>query len=220
MNEACKAFQYPVVSGNVSLYNETNGEAIPPTPAVGGVGLIPNLEHFATLKGAKEGDTLILIGDTLGWLGASIYLSVMLSREDGAPPPVNLETEKMNGDYIRKLIRNRRVHAAHDCSDGGLAIAACEMAFASNIGLTLAAPAEGTRHGWLFGEDQGRYLLSVEENSVNPIISTAHSKGISAQVVGRVGGDRIIANGGFDVSLEGLRQKHESWLPELMASKT
>jgi len=219
MNEACKAFQYPVVSGNVSLYNETNGEAIPPTPAVGGVGLIPNLEHFATLKGAKEGDTLILIGDTLGWLGASIYLSVMLSREDGAPPPVNLETEKMNGDYIRKLIRNRRVHAAHDCSDGGLAIAACEMAFASNIGLTLAAPAEGTRHGWLFGEDQGRYLLSVEENSVNPIISTAHSKGISAQVVGRVGGDRIIANGGFDVSLEGLRQKHESWLPDLMASK-
>ena len=218
MNAACRAFDYPVVSGNVSLYNETNGEAIPPTPAVGGVGLIPNLEHFATLKGAKEGDTLILIGDTMGWLGASIYLSAILSREDGAPPPVNLETEKMNGDYIRKLIRNRRVHAVHDCSDGGLAITACEMAFASNIGMTLAAPAEGTLHGWLFGEDQARYLLSVEENSVNPIISTAHSKGISAQVVGRVGGDRLKAHGGFDVSLEGLRQKHESWLPELMTA--
>jgi len=220
MNEACHAFDYPVVSGNVSLYNETNGEAIPPTPAVGGVGLIPNLDHFATLKGAKDGDTLILIGDTMGWLGASIYLSAILSREDGAPPPVNLETEKMNGDYIRRLIRNRRVHAVHDCSDGGLAVAACEMAFASNIGVTLAAPAEGTLHGWLFGEDQARYLVSVEENSVNPIISTAHSKGISAQVVGRVGGDRLKAHGGFDVSLEGLRQKHESWLPDLMAATT
>lgn len=219
MNEACKAFEYPVVSGNVSLYNETNGEAIPPTPAIGGVGLIPNLEHFATLKGAKEGDTLILIGETMGWLGASIYLASILSREDGAPPPVNLEAEKLNGDYIRKLIRNRRVHAVHDCSDGGLAIAACEMAFASDIGMSLSAPVEGTLHGWLFGEDQGRYLLAVEENSVNPIISTAHNKGIAAQIVGRVGGDRLKASNGFDVSLQGLRQKHEAWLPELMASK-
>ncbi len=216
MNEACHAFNYPVVSGNVSLYNETNGEAIPPTPAVGGVGLIPNLDFFATLNGAKEGDTLILIGETTGWLGSSIYLTSILSREDGAPPPVDLEKEKLNGDYIRKLIRNRRVNAVHDCSDGGLAVTACEMAFATNIGVHLAAPSSGTTHGWLFGEDQGRYLVAVETNSVNPVISTAHAKGISAQIVGKVGGDRIIADGAFDVSLAGLRQKHEEWLPNLM----
>ncbi len=216
MNEACHAFDYPVVSGNVSLYNETNGQAIPPTPAVGGVGLIPDLHKFATLKGAKEGDTLILIGETTGWLGSSIYLSEILSREDGAPPPVDLSVEKLNGDYVRKLIRNRRVNAVHDLSDGGLAVAACEMAFGSDLGMALSGPANGKRHGWLFGEDQARYLLAVEKNSVNPVLSTAKAKGIAAQVVGSVGGDRIQADGAFDVSLESLRAANEAWLPELM----
>ena len=217
MNEACRAFDYPVVSGNVSLYNETNGVAIPPTPAIGGVGLIPDLEYIATLKGAKEGDTLILIGETVGWLGSSIYLREILRREEGAPPPVDLETEKRNGDYVRKLIRNKRVNAVHDCSDGGLAITACEMAFAGNIGLHLSRAIGCETHAWLFGEDQARYLVAVEENSVNPVISTAKAKGVAAQVVGKVGGDRIKAEGGFDVSLAGLREKHEAFLPELMA---
>ena len=217
MNEACRAFDYPVVSGNVSLYNETNGQAIPPTPAVGGVGLIPDLEQFKTLSGAKDGDTLVLIGAHEGWLGSSIYMREILRREDGAPPPVDLEAEKRNGDYVRKLIRMRRVNAVHDCSDGGLAITACEMAFASNLGVSLSANNVLPTHAWLFGEDQGRYLLAVEPNSVNPVISTAQSKGIPAQVVGTVGGERISAAGGFDVSLEGLREKHEAFLPELMA---
>ncbi len=217
MNEACRAFDYPVVSGNVSLYNETNGQAIPPTPAVGGVGLIPDLEHFATLRGAKEGDTLILLGDTKGWLGASIYLREILRREEGAPPPVDLDAEKRNGDYVRKLIRMRRVHAVHDLSDGGLAIAACEMAFSGNIGMSLSGAVGVPTHGWLFGEDQGRYLLAVDEYSVNPVISTAKDKGITAQVVGKVGGDRITAAGAFDVSLAGLREKHEGWMPEFMS---
>ena len=220
MNEACHAFEYPVVSGNVSLYNETNGQAIPPTPAVGGVGLIPDLHKFATLKGAKEGDTLILIGETTGWLGSSIYLSEILSREDGAPPPVDLSAEKLNGDYVRKLIRSRRVNAVHDLSDGGLAVTACEMAFGSGLGMSLSAPANGKRHGWLFGEDQARYLLAVEKNSVNPVLSTAKAKGIAAQVVGTVGGDRIQADGAFDVALEKLRAANEAWLPNLMSGDT
>lgn len=217
MNEACHAFDYPVVSGNVSLYNETNGQAIPPTPAVGGVGLIPDLHKFATLNGAKEGDTLVLIGETTGWLGSSIYLSEILSREDGAPPPVDLSAEKSNGDYVRKLIRNRRVNAVHDLSDGGLAVAACEMAFTSGKGTSLASPTDGQLHGWLFGEDQARYLLAVEKNSVNPVLSTATAKGIAAQIVGTVGGDRIKAEGAFDVSLEELRHANEAWLPNLMS---
>ena len=217
MNEACHAFDYPVVSGNVSLYNETNGQAIPPTPAVGGVGLIPDLHKFATLKGAQTGDTLILIGDTTGWLGASIYLAEILSREDGAPPPVDLSVEKLNGDYVRKLIRNRRVNAVHDLSDGGLAVAACEMAFGSGVGMALSAPPSGKRHGWLFGEDQARYLLAVEKNSVNPVISTAKAKGISATIVGTVGGNRIQAADAFDVSLDKLLAANEAWLPNLMS---
>ena len=217
MNEACHAFNYPVVSGNVSLYNETNGQAIPPTPAVGGVGLIPDLLKFATLQSAKDGDTLILIGETTGWLGASIYLSEILSREDGAPPPVDLQVEKLNGDYVRKLIRNRRVNAVHDLSDGGLAVAACEMAFGSGIGISLSGPGNGPRHGWLFGEDQARYLLAVEKNSVNPVIATAKAKGITAQIVGTVGGNRIKADGAFDVSLDKLKAANEAWLPNLMS---
>ena len=217
MNEACRAFDYPVVSGNVSLYNETNGVAIPPTPAVGGVGLIPDLDYFATLTGAKEGDTLILIGETQGWLGSSVYLREILRREEGAPPPVDLEVEKRNGDYVRKLIRNKRVNAVHDCSDGGLAVTACEMAFAGNIGVHLSRAIGCPTHGWLFGEDQARYLVAVEENSVNPVISTAKAKGVSAQIVGKVGGDRIKADGGFDVTLAGLREKHEAFLPGLMS---
>lgn len=217
MNEACHALDYPVVSGNVSLYNETNGQAIPPTPAVGGVGLIPDLHQFATLAGANDGDTLILIGETTGWLGSSIYLSEVLSREDGAPPPVDLKLEKLNGDYVRQLIRNRRVTAVHDLSDGGLAVAACEMAFSGGLGVTLSAPQNGPRHGWLFGEDQARYLMAVDKNSVNPVLATAKAKGIAGQVVGTVGGDRISADGAFDVSLEKLRAANEAWLPELMS---
>ena len=218
MNEACRALNYPVVSGNVSLYNETNGEAIPPTPAVGGVGLIPDLSYVSTLNGAKDGDMLILLGVTKGWLGASIYLREILSSENGAPPPVDLEAEKLYGDYVRKLIRMRRVNAVHDLSDGGLAIAACEMAFTNNIGVSLAGPPNMTKHhAWLFGEDQARYLLAVDEYSVNPIISTAKDKGMSAQIVGKIGGDRISAAGAFDVSLAGLREKHEAWLPDFMS---
>ena len=218
MNEACRALDYPVVSGNVSLYNETNGEAIPPTPAVGGVGLIPDLSYVSTLNGAKDGDTLILLGETTGWLGASIYLREILSREDGAPPPVDLEAEKRYGDYARKLIRLRRVNAVHDLSDGGLAIAACGMAFTNNKGVTLSAPPNMIkRHAWLFGEDQARYLLAVDEHSVNPVISTAKDKGMLAQIVGKIGGDRVSAAGAFDVSLVGLREKHEGWLPKFMS---
>ncbi len=220
MNEACRAFDYPVVSGNVSLYNETNGVAIPPTPAVGGVGLIPNLEHFATLAGWREGDTLILIGDTLGHLGSSIYLRAIQRREDGAPPPVNLAAEKANGDYVRKLIRNRRVSAVHDLSDGGLGAAACEMAFATGTGCLLTNPTDLPAHAFYFGEDQARYLIATDKNSINPILSTADSLGVSAVVVGTVGGDRITGKGAFDVSLAGLKERWATWLPNLMQGAT
>jgi len=218
MDEACRAFDYPVVSGNVSLYNETNGQAIPPTPAVGGVGLIPDLAYFAKIKGAKDGDTLIMIGETEGWLGASVYLKEILRREDGAPPPVNLSAEKLNGDYIRRLIRNRRVNAVHDCSDGGFAVTAVELAFASNIGVHLKGSNHIPGHAWYFGEDQGRYLISVEENSVNPILSTAQGLGIHAEVVGSVGGETVRGDNAFDLPLSTLRSAHERWLPDLMDS--
>lgn len=220
MNEACRAFNYPVVSGNVSLYNETNGVAIPPTPAVGGVGVIPDLNLMKTLQGAQDGDTLILIGETIGWLGSSIFLRAVNKSEEGAPPPVNLEAEKRNGDYIRRLIRNRRVTAVHDLSDGGLAVAAAEMAFASKIGMSLRNPTDIPTHAWYFGEDQGRYLISTDKNSINPILTTAEGLGVPAIVVGTVGGARLSAQDAFDVTVEGLRTRWDQWLPELMSGGT
>ncbi|NNC37527.1 MAG: phosphoribosylformylglycinamidine synthase subunit PurL [Acidimicrobiales bacterium] len=223
MDEACRALDYPVVSGNVSLYNETNGVAIPPTPAIGGVGLISDLNKFQTIEGAKEGDSLILIGNTQGWLGASLYARIILGfgkdgTPDHAPPPVDLEMEKKNGDYVRRLIRDRRVNAVHDLSDGGLAVAAVEMAFASGLGFKLMNRSENPDHAWLFGEDQGRYLLAVEENSVNPVISTAHNLGLTAIMVGTVGGDRLSAESGFDIALSDAHMVYENWLPDFMAS--
>jgi len=226
MNEACRAFDYPVVSGNVSLYNETNGVAIPPTPAVGGVGLIEDLDVFTTITGAQEGDTLVLIGETQGWLGSSLYGREILGHERVenapvyAPPPVDLAVEKTNGDYVRSLIKNRRVKAVHDLSDGGLAMSAAEMCFAAGIGAELkTAPAGVSLQGWLFGEDQARYLLAVDENSVNPVVSTAQAKGIPAQIVGKVTGGRLKAAGAFDVNLSDLKAANERVLPDLMASK-
>ena len=120
IGEACRALEFPVVSGNCSLYNETNGEAILPTPAIGGVGLIKNVARTASVAFKREGDTILLIGETKGHLGQSLYLREIEGREDGAAPPVDLAAEKRNGDFVRGLIEAGRVDTVHDCSDGGL----------------------------------------------------------------------------------------------------
>ena len=137
MAEACTALAFPVVSGNVSLYNETNGIAIPPTPAIGGIGLIPDVAKMATLALKKDGDVLILIGPEGHHLGQSLYQELASGRYDGAPPPVDLEAERHVGDFVRGLIRAGRVSAVHDVSDGGLLVAVAEMALAGSRGVEL-----------------------------------------------------------------------------------
>jgi len=132
---------------------------------------------------------------------------------------VDLALEKLNGDYVRQLIRNRRVHAAHDCSDGGFLIAATEMALAGNIGLDIRRPSGNTAlSGWYFGEDQARYLLAVDQNSVNPILSTADGKGVKAAMIGTFGGSRITSNDGLDLEVSEIRSIYEAWFPTLMES--
>ena len=137
IGEACLALDFPVVSGNVSLYNETNGVGILPTPTIGGVGLLDDVTKHATLSLKRDGDMLVLVGATEGWLGQSVYLSVVSGREDGAPPPVDLAVERRNGDFVRSLIVSGLVDTVHDLSDGGLAVALAEMAIAGGIGATL-----------------------------------------------------------------------------------
>src|SRR5947209_19065245 len=158
IGEACRALDFPVVSGNVSLYNETRGQGIWPTPAIGGVGLVDNVAQIATPAFKQRDHAILLIGKTRGWLGQSIYLRDICGREEGAPPPVDLTEEKRNGDFVRGLILDGSISTAHDLSDGGLLVAFAEMAMAGRIGAKLAsAPGNIPAHGFWFGEDQARY---------------------------------------------------------------
>ncbi|HEX7758318.1 MAG TPA: phosphoribosylformylglycinamidine synthase subunit PurL [Caulobacteraceae bacterium] len=216
MAEACRALDFPVVSGNVSLYNETNGAAIPPTPTVGAVGLLTEYDQRADFASAKAGDTLLLLGVSHGEMGASLYLRELLDREDGAPPPVDLAGERRYGDFVRDLIKSGQLSAIHDLSDGGLAIAAAEMALASNVGMILDANSRAHAHPFLFGEDQGRYLVAT--SAPEAIIAAAMAEGLHVAPVGVVGGEDFASTNLFSIPLARLRQVHEGWMPAYMGS--
>src|ERR1700727_1844019 len=134
---ACRALDFPVIGGNCSLYNETNGEGILPTPAIGGVGLMADVTKMATVAFKRAGDVIILIGETRGHLGQSIYLREIEDKEEGAPPPVDLAAERKHGDFVRGLIEKGRVDTAHDVSDGGLLVAIAGMAMKDGIGANI-----------------------------------------------------------------------------------
>ncbi|MBP7704678.1 MAG: phosphoribosylformylglycinamidine synthase subunit PurL [Caulobacter sp.] len=214
MAEACRELDFPVVSGNVSLYNETNGAAIPPTPTVGAVGLLADYAKRADFSGMKAGQTLVVIGVNHGELGSSIYLREVLGREDGAPPPVDLPLERKTGDFVRAQIQSGSVKVVHDLSDGGLVVAAADMALASNVGLLLDAKSQTHAHPFLFGEDQARYLIST--NEPDALIEAAQAAGLHASVVGLAGGEKFASRGLFSIPLEKLRAAHEDWMPNYM----
>jgi phosphoribosylformylglycinamidine synthase len=216
--EACKALDFPVVSGNVSLYNETQGQAILPTPAIGGVGLLDNFTKSATLAFKSEGEAILLIGETQGWLGQSLYLRDICGREDGAPPPVDLTEERENGDFVRALIRDGLATAVHDLSDGGLLVALAEMAMASGIGAKLApAQADTAPHAFWFGEDQARYLATVRPADLDAVMRRGQAASVPVQRLGTTGGDAIALSGERPILLKPLRDRFEGWFPNYMA---
>ena len=218
IGEACRALSYPVVSGNVSLYNETSGEAILPTPALGGVGLLDDFSKSASIGFKADGETILLIGETKGHLGQSLYLREIAGREDGPPPPVDLDVEKRNGDFVRGLISGGRVTAVHDCSDGGLLVALAEMALAGNRGASIGGlPADIPAHAALFGEDQARYLVTAAPGEAERIVSEAADAGVPASLLGTTGGDTLTVGGGDPIYLNALRTCHEGWMPDYMA---
>jgi phosphoribosylformylglycinamidine synthase len=211
---ACRELDFPVVSGNVSLYNETDGRAIPPTPAVGAVGLLADWRRRAGYGAMAPGDALLLVGVTRGELGASLYLRERLGREDGAPPPTDLAAERRNGDFVRGLIAGGEVHAVHDLSDGGLVLAAAEMALASDVGVTLDAADRAHAHAFLFGEDQARYLLATDRPEA--VIAAALDAEVPVAMVGLAGGEAFASGELFDIPLSRLREAHEAWMPRYM----
>jgi phosphoribosylformylglycinamidine synthase subunit PurL len=218
--EACCILDFPVVSGNVSLYNETSGRGIPPTPAIGGVGLIEDVNRTATLAFKREGDEILLVGKTQGCLGQSLYARYICGCTQGAPPPVGLLEERGNGDFVRTLIAQGRVTAAHDISDGGLAVAVAEMALAGGIGAAIAVPADLSAHAFLFGEDQARYILTATPTEAPAILGAAKVAGVDCEIIGRTGSGALTLGGAPAILLSDLERRFEGWLPEFMAGKS
>jgi phosphoribosylformylglycinamidine synthase len=219
IGEACRALDFPIVSGNVSLYNETQGVAILPTPTIGGVGLIADVANTVGLGLRATGEAIVLLGATAGWLGQSIYLREMLQREDGAPPPVDLTAEKRNGDFVRTAIEVGTITAAHDLSDGGLGVALAEMVLAGKIGAVISLPTiDLPPHAILFGEDQARYIVTVAAAALDGFLAAAESAGVPAATLGTVGGSHLKINGICTISLVDLAERHEGWFPAFMGA--
>ncbi|MBU0554770.1 MAG: phosphoribosylformylglycinamidine synthase subunit PurL [Alphaproteobacteria bacterium] len=226
MSEACRALDYPIVSGNVSLYNESKatggGSAILPTPAIGGVGLMPDVDRMCTIAFKDVGDIIFLIGERTGALGQSLWLRQLHGlegRDAGPPPPVDLAAERRTGDFVREAIRCGAITACHDVSDGGVAVAVTEMALAGGIGAILDQPLAGTTAQTYFAEDQGLYVATVRDAALVELLSHAEASGVTVARLGRTIANRVIfelPDSDHSVSLADLRKAHEEFFPALM----
>ncbi len=216
MGEAARALDFPVVSGNVSLYNETNGVAIPPTPTIGGVGLIDDIARHASI-GFKPDDIMLLVGGAPGHLGQTLYQKLVLGTLEGAPPPVDLDTEKRNGDFVRALIRDALTTSVHDISDGGALVCIAEMALAGGMGARLHPPPDNVLpHAFWFGEDQARYVVAASRDNARQISDRAAAAGVEIMEIGIIGGSDLTIADEPPVALNTLGELHEAWLPAYM----
>jgi len=212
IKEACLALDYPVVSGNCSLYNETSGSAILPAPAIGGVGLMQDVSKAVGIAFRFENETVFVIGETKSHIGQSLYLREIFGHEEGTPPPVDLSVERKNGEFVRALIDERLISACHDVSDGGLLVALAEMAMARGIGLSIEQKGDA---GFWFGEDQGRYVIATA--NAGALLEKAKVAGIPIAKLGQTGGQDLKMIQGGIIAIENLKQSHEEWLPNFMA---
>ena len=222
MGKACELLGTPVVSGNVSLYNETNSMAIQPCPVIGMVGVIENWEQAVSTKISSAGLHLLVIGEdtqtdstATRWLGSSVYAKLIAGREGGAPPPVDLEAEKLHGEFVRSMIADGLVHAAHDISDGGLLFCLVEMLMDSAIGAELIAPDDDV-HGWAFGEHQSRYILATSQPE--QIIQKAKAADIPLMPLGKTDNSgELTVTGNDPISISGLLDISENVIPGRMS---
>lgn len=218
IGEACRALDFPIVSGNVSLYNETNGVAILPTPTIAGVGLLPDWSKMARIGTAKDGDVLVMIGADGSHLGSSVYLRDVLGSTEGPAPVVDLSAERRHGDFVRGIIRNGQVTACHDISSGGLGVALAEMAMASAKGARISlSDGRGLAHALLFGEDQARYVVALPADLANFVRANAESAGVPFRTLGTVGGEALVIDDLINLPVATLVNAHESWFPDFMA---
>ena len=214
INEACKALNYPVISGNVSLYNETDGKAIQPTPTIGGVGLLKDLSKRCDLNLKNINDHIFVIGKTQGHIGSSLFEREILKIEaKNTPPQVDLEIEKKHSEFVRSLIENNKINSCHDISDGGLLVSLFEMCtekLGIDIDLSNIKSNNNTDiNHLLFGEDQGRYIIATNSNNIDFITSTAKNMNIDLFSIGKVIEDKIITENS-STNIEELKKLNKS----------
>ena len=198
----------------MSLYNETTGVAVQPTPQIGGVGIIDDLDRIASLEW-NEGDEILLAGRSRGHLANSLYAQFIHNRYEGGPPPVDLTEEKRNGEFIQEEIRQWALRTCHDVADGGLLVAIAEMAITSGIGAEIDA-SQGDSAGWWFAEDQARYVVGTSPSSASAMKQRADKAGVPLVRIGTVIGKSLTINGLMNITIYELTKQHENWLPYFM----
>ena len=216
MSAACRAFEVPVISGNVSFYNETEGTSIFPTPTVAMVGLIPDLVHLPTSHFLHAGDRIVLLGEDAGEFGGSAYLRLLHGIDYGRPPQVDLHAEERLTELLRLIVFEGWAHTIHDLAEGGLGVAFAESCIGGGLGAKVKVDLTPVR---LFSESQARAILAVPGPSVDNVLDEARQLGVPAVDVGEVGGDRLIveADGGkVNVSVEDLHERWRTALPRAL----
>jgi len=212
MKEACEALNYPVISGNVSLYNETNGVAIYPTPTIGGVGLLKNINNMMTFNFKNTENIIAVIGETSGHLSQSALIYDIIGDKEGPPPQINLKEEKKNGLFVNDLIKGKLVNAVHDISHGGIIITLAEMCMASNIGAKIKVSGSNSdKIKYLFSEDQARYLIEISKKNLEKIKKTASTKNIKIDIIGNTQSEIFEVENDLKISVKELKTKNESW---------
>lgn len=219
MAAACEVLRVPVVSGNVSLYNETRGRPIYPTPMIGMIGKLDSLQQSTTLAFQQEGDVIALLGPQADHCGGSEYLALTHGMVSGHAPPIDLDMEVRVQSVCRQIIRSGLINSAHDCSQGGLAVALAESAIAAGIGLKADIPGEGRADGLLFGEGQSRIVVSLPEGKLAAVCALAEEQSVPSTVIGRVQGDAIEIGDKVSVPLASARHAWQNGVAEALAAE-
>jgi phosphoribosylformylglycinamidine synthase len=180
------------------------------------VGILADIEKRVGNSFSAAGHDILLIGETRGHLGSSLFLREILGKEEGAPPPVDLKAERANGDFVRGLIYDGTIGACHDLSDGGLLVALAEMTFRHAVGANVAFPDILPPHAFAYGEDQARYLVAVKPEHTGTILAEAENRKIPAMLIGTTGGDALVVEGLIDEKVASLKHINESWMPDYM----
>ena len=218
MKEACEFLNFPVVSGNVSFYNETNSKSIFPTPVIGGIGIFENLKKIISMKSKKVGNLIIIIGKTLGHMEQTTFMRDIYSINEGCPPEVNLVNEKNNGLAVSKLINDNLISSCHDVSSGGIIVALAEMSMASMLGLKIAKPKKfKDLNEYFYAEDQGRYLLEIERNNLKKIEDILKKNNIFFEIIAEVQNDIFEVDKTFSIKTKELFDYSNKWFKNFNA---